>query len=351
MEQERLFYEYQMRFKYDIIEEIDNTGIYVPSLTSPKQSPTQMDGETPATILDVDVTIRIPLSLSDNEVVIHDGPQVSVCKLLHLFQEKTMIIYNALLYEKRIVMVGHNKNAGEVASYVLSVCSLAPGIPQVLRKRVFPYVSLGNMDFLSITGYIVGATNPMFAREEYWDCMCDLDKGSIQVSSEMLLNQVRNQQMYNYPPNSLLQITGKRKGSLNNLIYHHRHEANSTTGPVVTSIMGKQDPIVVATKRKSLTSKPTVISGRKRSKTPTNQLSPSKTSPTEDDDREYVIIDSVTPSPNHKPRASSGYLDHSTGMLTFEYSNSYPDICYLTELDLHFVTKVSILLLYMLIYI
>lgn len=357
MEREKLFYEHQMRFQYDKVKEIDNTSLHTALVE--KQSPREKD--QPAFVLDSNVSIKIPLTLSENEVLIHDGPTVSLCKLLQLFQEKVMIIYNALLFEKRIVMVGHNKNAGEVASYVLSVCSLAPYIPSVLRRRVFPYISLANMDFLSVPGYIVGATNPMFAsREDYWDCMCDLDKGSVQVSSEMMLNQLRNQQLYNYAPNALLQLA-KRKSSFNSLIYHGHSASTGGSSGSTSSIMGKQvDPVVVSN-RKSMTLKPTVIgSAKKRSRTPTNlpsktcSTTPSKPSPTipspftianeeEQIDKDYVFVDekpeiSSLPASLSANRMGTGYLDHNTGMLTFEYG--YDDICYLTDLDLHFITKV-----------
>jgi hypothetical protein len=165
--------------------------------------------------------------------------------------------------------------------------------------------------------------------------MCDLDKGTLQVSQDMLLNQVRNQQLYNYPQNALLQVTGKRKGSFNNVLHHHHHHHNTSTstGSQVTSIMGKQnETIVVHPKRKSLTAKPTVISSKKRSKTPNSIGSPNSNP---DDD----VFD-TPPSQKTGRIGSGGYLDHSTGMITFGYSDSYPDICYLTELDLHFITKV-----------
>jgi hypothetical protein len=58
---------------------------------------------------------------------------------------------NALLTQKRIVFLGHQRPASEVADYVLAACALGSAGGSVLRgfaERCFPYVSLAGIDTL-----------------------------------------------------------------------------------------------------------------------------------------------------------------------------------------------------------
>jgi hypothetical protein len=74
-----------------------------------------------------------------------------------------MIIYDALLCEKRILLSGDTANsADEIQEFVLA-CSqfISPPLLGILSK-MFPYASLNNLDFLEEPGYIAGVTNPIF---------------------------------------------------------------------------------------------------------------------------------------------------------------------------------------------
>jgi hypothetical protein len=60
-----------------------------------------------------------------------------------------IILFNALITGKRILFLGYNRPAGQVASYVLSACALGSGCGSVLRgyiERAFPYANLTNRD-------------------------------------------------------------------------------------------------------------------------------------------------------------------------------------------------------------
>jgi len=60
-----------------------------------------------------------------------------------------ILLFNALITGKRIVFLGHNRPAGQVASYVLSACALGSGCGAVLRgfvERAFPYAHLTNRE-------------------------------------------------------------------------------------------------------------------------------------------------------------------------------------------------------------
>ena len=64
-----------------------------------------------------------------------------------------IILFNALVTGKRIIFLGHNIPAGQVANYVLSACALGSGCGAVLRgfiERAFPYAGLaGGEDWVT----------------------------------------------------------------------------------------------------------------------------------------------------------------------------------------------------------
>ncbi|KAF9787957.1 spindle pole body interacting protein [Thelephora terrestris] len=100
-----------------------------------------------------------------------------------------IILFNALITGKRIVFLGHGRPAGQVASYVLSACSLGSGCGSVLRgfvERAFPYAHLTNREeWESIPGYIAGVTNLIFESSKSWDLLCDVGTGRMVVSKDI----------------------------------------------------------------------------------------------------------------------------------------------------------------------
>ncbi|KAI0078370.1 spindle pole body interacting protein [Panus rudis PR-1116 ss-1] len=103
-----------------------------------------------------------------------------------------IILFNALVTEKRIIFLGHHRPAGQVSSYVLSACALGSGCGIILRgfiKRAFPYANLINREeWESIPGYIAGVTNPIFEASGSWDLLCDVGSGRMVVSKDIHLN-------------------------------------------------------------------------------------------------------------------------------------------------------------------
>jgi hypothetical protein len=65
-----------------------------------------------------------------------------------------IILFNALVTGKRIIFLGHNIPAGQVANYVLSACALGSGCGAILRgfiERAFPYAGLaGGEDWVTM---------------------------------------------------------------------------------------------------------------------------------------------------------------------------------------------------------
>ncbi|KAG2377979.1 hypothetical protein C9374_008601 [Naegleria lovaniensis] len=131
------------------------------------------------------ITLSIPLCLSENEIQyrINGITQISLCRLVSTFKEDTMLIYNAILYQKRVVFFSSQQLAGQVVNAVLSAIAMFPEMHNLLRTRTFPYASFSNLEFLNVEGYIVGVCNPMFAcREEYYDLLVDIDKAEVKVN-------------------------------------------------------------------------------------------------------------------------------------------------------------------------
>jgi hypothetical protein len=62
-----------------------------------------------------------------------------------------ILIFNAIITQKRVIFIGHQKQASAVANYVLAACALASGSGCFLRgfiERAFPYVNLSAKDIL-----------------------------------------------------------------------------------------------------------------------------------------------------------------------------------------------------------
>lgn len=62
-----------------------------------------------------------------------------------------IVLFNALVTEKRVMFLGHGKPAGQVAQFVLAASALGSGCGSVLRgftERAFPYTNLSNNHIL-----------------------------------------------------------------------------------------------------------------------------------------------------------------------------------------------------------
>jgi hypothetical protein len=99
-----------------------------------------------------------------------------------------MVLVNALLTQKRIIFLGHNRPSGEVAEAVLAACALASGgVLRGFTRHAFPYTDLTKIDdLLNVPGFIAGVTNPTFANHhEWWDLLCDVPTGRMKISSRI----------------------------------------------------------------------------------------------------------------------------------------------------------------------
>ncbi|OAL05857.1 spindle pole body interacting protein [Phaeosphaeriaceae sp. SRC1lsM3a] len=99
-----------------------------------------------------------------------------------------IVLVNALLTQKRIIFLGHNRPSGEVAEAVLAACALASGgILRGFVRHAFPYTDLTKVDdLLKVPGFIAGVTNPAFSyKPEWWDLLCDLPTGRMKISNKI----------------------------------------------------------------------------------------------------------------------------------------------------------------------
>ncbi|KAI6040901.1 docking domain of Afi1 for Arf3 in vesicle trafficking-domain-containing protein [Pisolithus marmoratus] len=103
-----------------------------------------------------------------------------------------IVLFNALITGKRILFLGHNIPAGQVANYVLSACALGSGCGVVMRgfiERAFPYAGLaGGEDWASTPAYIAGVTNPIFETSTAWDLLMDIGSARVVVHKDIHIN-------------------------------------------------------------------------------------------------------------------------------------------------------------------
>lgn len=112
-------------------------------------------------------------------------PHMTTCGV---YTHPIIVLVNAMLTQKRVVFLGHNRPSGEVAEAVLAACALASGgILRGFTRHAFPYTDLTKIDdLLKVPGFIAGVTNPTFANHpEWWDLLCDLPTGRMKISSNI----------------------------------------------------------------------------------------------------------------------------------------------------------------------
>eukprot|EP00158_Paraphelidium_tribonemae_P008112 Partr_v1_DN28477_c5_g1_i1_m41144 putative actin cortical patch localization len=98
-----------------------------------------------------------------------------------------MVILHSLLSERRILFLGYQLPAAEVANYVLAACSLVSPNLKGFAQRTFPYTCLTNLEqLLNCPGYIAGVTNPAFqSHDSWWDVLCDIPTGKVIISPKL----------------------------------------------------------------------------------------------------------------------------------------------------------------------
>ena len=90
---------------------------------------------------------------------------VSLLRFVNLVGTKTMLLYDALLSDKRIIFAASkNLSLSQVQNYMLAAASMVAPLHGIYNK-IKPYVPLAAMATLegdSEGGFIAGVSNPMF---------------------------------------------------------------------------------------------------------------------------------------------------------------------------------------------
>lgn len=124
------------------------TMLPVTELSISIQPPPKEEGSSPAH--PHNVFVPIPLAISQDEV-----GDINLTRLLKLFGESSMRIYDAIMSRKRVLFVGYNHAACDLAQMVFSAVAMcAPPIPGII-KRAVPYATLSDLSFLEVLNIIM----------------------------------------------------------------------------------------------------------------------------------------------------------------------------------------------------
>lgn len=169
--------------------------------------------ETEAKFRKITVPIRIPMTVFDEDV-----GDYSIIELVQTFSQNVQpfpgpfhpylhtnganthpvfVIFNAILAHKRVIFLGAQLPAAQVARMVLAACAMVSGCGQVLRgmtETAFPYANLASLDILEeFPGYVAGVCNPRFEDlPSTWDVLCNLETGRVTVSKELPMANVKS---------------------------------------------------------------------------------------------------------------------------------------------------------------
>ncbi|KAL9132134.1 MAG: hypothetical protein Q9217_000068 [Psora testacea] len=155
------------------------------SIPVPVKVPTGISPETVGdfSLIKLIQTFSAPHSTSPQPFALHPHLTTSGA-----YSHPIIVLVNALLTQKRVILLGHNRPSGEVAEAVLAACALASGgILRGFTRHAFPYTDLTKIDdLLNVPGFIAGVTNPTFANHpEWWDLLCDIPTGRMKISNRL----------------------------------------------------------------------------------------------------------------------------------------------------------------------
>lgn len=119
-----------------------------------------------------------PIKIDIDTSFFKNYTEPSLLEFIKKFGEKTMLIYNSILFEEKILFIGFECSIEETCNFVNSCITLVN--PINVSEKIFPYEHLLNLDFLQKEGYIAGVSNPIFnSRKQWWNLCCDINTGVI----------------------------------------------------------------------------------------------------------------------------------------------------------------------------
>ena len=168
------------RDTHEFVSKVNYNGIPVPI-----KVPTALSPETVGdfSLVKLIQTFSTPHSTQPQPFALHPHLTTSGA-----YTHPIIVLVNALLTQKRIIFLGHNRPSSEVAEAVLGACALASGgLLRGFVRHAFPYTDLTKVDdLLKVPGFIAGVTNPAFSyKPEWWDLLCDLPTGRMKISNRI----------------------------------------------------------------------------------------------------------------------------------------------------------------------
>jgi hypothetical protein len=127
---------------YDQMPELERRLMQFTEAPKLKKLKTKFRGET--------IKVHVPLYTLQSELAPY-----SVLSLFDKLQEGIMVVYDALLSNKRVrltqvIVLGEQSRAEEVASAVLAVLHMvSPPFTHLIERYVYPYATLDDIDFLN----------------------------------------------------------------------------------------------------------------------------------------------------------------------------------------------------------
>ena len=161
------------------------TRVLYNGIPVPIKVPTAISPETVGdfSLLKLIQTFSAPHAASSQPFMIH--PHLTTGGA---YTHPIIVLVNAMLTQKRVIFLGHNRPSGEVAEAVLAACALVSGgILRGFTRHAFPYTDLTKIDdLLKVPGFVAGVTNPAFANHpEWWDLLCDIPTGRMKISNRI----------------------------------------------------------------------------------------------------------------------------------------------------------------------
>lgn len=124
--------------------------------------------------------MTVPLALHEDEI---GDERVSVTKLVSKFHRNTMLLYNAILEERRVIFFASDavRVSDLCFAVVSSILLLCPTLHGMLQRRVVPYVNITQFmqRVTPIPGFIIGITDPAIINKDQWDVLCNVETGDV----------------------------------------------------------------------------------------------------------------------------------------------------------------------------
>ena len=126
--------------------------------------------------------IMLPLASPSDQV-----SQVSLLRFVNLMGKNTMLLYDALLSDKRIIFASsRNLSLSQVQNFLFAAASMIAPLQGVFNK-IKPFVPLAAMAELEAAdegGFIAGVTNPMFIENRRcYDVSIQIDEAKLNADS------------------------------------------------------------------------------------------------------------------------------------------------------------------------